>query len=534
MNALLSVSDKTGIVEFAQALHALGIKLLSTGGTAKLLAEKGLPVTEVAEVTGFPEMLDGRVKTLHPKVHGGLLARRDLPEHMAALKAHGIDTIDLLVVNLYPFEATVAKPGCTLEDAIENIDIGGPAMVRSAAKNWKDVGVLTDASQYAQVLAELKACGKLTDKTKFALSVAAFNRISQYDGAISDYLSAVQFGDGVPAGQAPALDVFAAQSNGRFTKLQDLRYGENPHQSAAFYSDLHPAPGSLVTATQLQGKELSYNNIADADAAWECVKSFAAGEGAACVIVKHANPCGVALGADPLEAYSKAFQTDPTSAFGGIIAFNRPLDERAALQVSKQFVEVLMAPDFTPEALDVFKSKVNVRILKISLPAGGATDWDNGRNAVDIKRVGSGLLMQTADNHQLTLADLKVVTQLKPTAEQLQDLLFAWNVAKFVKSNAIVFCKGGMTMGVGAGQMSRLDSARIASIKAGHANLSLAGTAVASDAFFPFRDGLDVVVDAGATCIIQPGGSMRDQEVIDAADERGVAMVFSGVRHFRH
>ncbi|WP_370654662.1 bifunctional phosphoribosylaminoimidazolecarboxamide formyltransferase/IMP cyclohydrolase [Rhodoferax sp.] len=530
MNALLSVSDKTGIVEFAQALHALGIKLLSTGGTAKLLADAGLPVTEVAEVTGFPEMLDGRVKTLHPKVHGGLLARRDLPEHMAALKEHAIDTIDLLVVNLYPFEATVAKAGCTLEDAIENIDIGGPAMVRSAAKNWKDVAVLTDASQYAQVLTELKA-GGLTLKTKFALSVAAFNRISQYDGAISDYLSSINFEEG---NNTPSRQLFPGQSNSQFIKLQDLRYGENPHQSAAFYRDLHPAPGSLVTAQQLQGKELSYNNIADADAAWECVKSFDASKEAACVIVKHANPCGVAVGVDALEAYSKAFQTDPTSAFGGIIALNRTLDERAALQISKQFVEVLMAPDFTPEALEVFKSKVNVRILKISLPAGGMSDWGNGRNAVDVKRIGSGLLMQTADNHQLTLADLKVVTKVQPTAEQLQDLLFAWNVAKFVKSNAIVFCKGGMTMGVGAGQMSRLDSARIASIKAQHAKLSLSGTAVASDAFFPFRDGLDVVVDAGASSIIQPGGSMRDQEVIDAADERGVAMVFSGVRHFRH
>ncbi len=526
MNALLSVSDKTGIVEFAQALHALGIKLISTGGTAKLLAEKGLPVTEVAELTGFPEMLDGRVKTLHPKVHGGLLARRDLPEHMAALTAHHIDTIDLLVVNLYPFEATVAKAGCTLEDAIENIDIGGPAMVRSAAKNWKDVGVLTDASQYEGVLAELNA-GGLTLKTKFALSVAAFNRISQYDGAISDYLSSVNFEEG---NNTPSRQLFPAQSNSQFTKLQDLRYGENPHQQAAFYRDLYPAPGSLVTAQQLQGKELSYNNIADADAAWECVKSFDAGKEAACVIVKHANPCGVAVGTDPLTAYSKAFQTDPISAFGGIIAFNRPLDERAALQVAKQFVEVLMAPDYTPAALAVFKSKVNVRILKISLPADG----NLGRNAVDIKRVSSGLLMQTADNHELTLADLKVVTKVQPTAEQLQDLLFAWKVAKYVKSNAIVFCKDGMTMGVGAGQMSRLDSARIASIKAQHAQLSLSGTAVASDAFFPFRDGLDVVVDAGATCIIQPGGSMRDQEVIDAADERGVAMVFSGVRHFRH
>ncbi len=527
MNALISVSDKTGILEFAQALHALGIKLLSTGGTARLLADAGLPVTEVAELTGFPEMLDGRVKTLHPKVHGGLLARRDVPEHMAALKAQQIDTIDLLVVNLYPFEATVAKPGCTLEDAIENIDIGGPAMVRSAAKNWKDVGVLTDASQYAGVLAELKEGGKLTDKTKFALSVAAFNRISQYDGAISDYLSSIQ-----PDG---SHSLFAGQANGRFIKVQDLRYGENSHQQAALYRDLHPAPGSLVTAKQLQGKELSYNNIADADAAWECVKSFdALKDGAACVIVKHANPCGVAIGVDALEAYSKAFKTDPTSAFGGIIALNCPLDERAALQISKQFVEVLMAPGFTPEALEVMKAKVNVRILQIDLPPGGDTAWKQGRNLIDIKRVGSGLLMQTADNHELALADLKVVSKLQPTPAQLQDLLFAWKVAKYVKSNAIVFCANGMTMGVGAGQMSRLDSARIASIKAQHAGLSLQGTAVASDAFFPFRDGLDVVVDAGATCVIQPGGSIRDDEVIAAANERGVAMVLTGVRHFRH
>ena len=442
---------------------------------------------------------------------------------MAALKEHDIPTIDLLVVNLYPFEATVAKPGCTLEDAIENIDIGGPAMVRSAAKNWRDVGVLTDASQYAGVLAELKTDGKLTDATKFALSVAAFNRISQNDGAISDYLSSIQ-----PDGSHTQ---FPAQTNGRFVKLQDLRYGENAHQQAALYRDLYPAPGSLVTAKQLQGKELSYNNLADADAAWECVKSFT---DAACVIVKHANPCGVAVGKDALEAYSKAFKTDPTSAFGGIIALNCELDERAALQISKQFVEVLMAPSFTKGALEVFKTKVNVRILQIDLPAGGNTAWEQGRNVMDIKRVGSGLLMQTADNHELALADLKVVSKLQPSAAQLQDLMFAWTVAKYVKSNAIVFCKDGMTMGVGAGQMSRLDSARIASIKAGHAGLSLAGTAVASDAFFPFRDGLDVVVDAGATSVIQPGGSMRDQEVIDAADERGVVMVVTGVRHFRH
>ncbi len=526
MNALLSVSDKTGIVEFAQALHALGIKLISTGGTAKLLADKGLPVTEVAEVTAFPEMLDGRVKTLHPKVHGGLLARRDVPEHMAALKAHGIDTIDLLVVNLYPFEATVAKPGCTLEDAIENIDIGGPAMVRSAAKNWKDVGVLTDASQYPAVLEELKKNGKLSDKLRFALSVAAFNRIANYDAAISNYLSAINE-DGSHA-------AFSAQANSNFVKVQDLRYGENPHQQAAFYRDLYPAPGSLVTAKQLQGKELSYNNIADGDAAWECVKSF---DAPACVIVKHANPCGVAVGKDAFEAYSKAFQTDPTSAFGGIIAFNRTVDLAAAQAVSKQFVEVLMAPAYTAEALELLKAKANVRVLQISLDGvkrDGKTAWERGLNAHDVKRVGSGLLIQTADNHELQLSDLKVVTKKAPTPQQVEDLLFAWKVAKFVKSNAIVFCKDGMTMGVGAGQMSRLDSARIASIKAEHAKLSLKDTVVASDAFFPFRDGLDVVIDHGATCVIQPGGSMRDQEVIDAADERGVAMVFSGVRHFRH
>ncbi|MBS0506977.1 MAG: bifunctional phosphoribosylaminoimidazolecarboxamide formyltransferase/IMP cyclohydrolase [Proteobacteria bacterium] len=533
MNALLSVSDKTGIVEFARALHALGIRLLSTGGTAKLLADAGLPVTEVAEVTQFPEMLDGRVKTLHPKVHGGLLARRDMPAHMAALKEHGIDTIDLLVVNLYPFEATVAKPGCTLADAIENIDIGGPAMVRSAAKNWQDVGVVTAADQYAAVLAELKTSGKLSDKLRFALSVAAFNRIAQYDGAISDYLSSVKFDeDKLAEAYVPERNAFPGQSNGHFIKLQDLRYGENSHQSAAWYRDLHPAPGSIVTGVQLQGKELSYNNIADADAAWECVKSFKL---PACVIVKHANPCGVAVGTSALEAYAKAFQTDPTSAFGGIIALNRPVDGAAAQQIAKQFVEVLMAPEFTPEALEVFKSKANVRLMKIALPvAGGATAWEQGRNLMDAKRVGSGLLLQSADNHELQLPDLKVVTQRQPTQEEMQDLMFAWKVAKYVKSNAIVFVKGGMTMGVGAGQMSRLDSARIASIKAQAAGLSLQNTVVASDAFFPFRDGLDVVVDAGATCVAQPGGSMRDQEVIDAANERGVAMVFTGVRHFRH
>ena len=539
--ALISVSDKTGVLEFAHGLHALGVRLLSTGGTAKLLQGAGLPVTEVAEHTGFPEMLDGRVKTLHPKIHGGLLARRDVPEHMQALAAHGIDTIDLLVVNLYPFEATVAKAGCTLAEAIENIDIGGPAMVRSAAKNWQGVAVLTDAAQYAGVLAELKA-GAISLKTKFALSVAAFNRVSDYDGAISDYLSAIDF-DAAGADGVPARGLFPSQSNGRFVKLQDLRYGENPHQQAAFYRDLYPAPGSLVTARQLQGKELSYNNIADADAAWECVKQWGAGvsaspgAAAACVIVKHANPCGVALGASALDAYQKAFQTDPTSAFGGIIAFNVPVDGAVAEAVSKQFVEVLLAPAFTPEALAVFKSKANVRVLQIALDGvqrDGATAWSRGHNLMEVKRVGSGLLMQTADFHELKLSDLNVVTQKQPTPEQLQDLLFAWKVAQYVKSNAIVFCGGGMTLGVGAGQMSRLDSARIASIKAEAAGLSLQGSAVASDAFFPFRDGLDVVIDHGAACVIQPGGSMRDPEVIDAANERGVAMVFTGVRHFRH
>ena len=523
MNALISVSDKTGIVELAQTLHQLGVGLLSTGGTAKLLADAGLPVREVATVTGFPEMLDGRVKTLHPRIHGGLLARRDVPEHMQALQQHQIETIDLLVVNLYPFEATVAKAGCTLEDAIENIDIGGPAMVRSAAKNWKDVAVLTDASQYEGVLNELRSQGAVSQSTRFALSVAAFARIAQYDAAISNYLGSLQ-ADG-------SMHAYPAQLNSTFIKLQDLRYGENPHQSAAFYRDLYPAPGSLASAKQLQGKELSYNNIADADAAWECVKSF---DEAACVIVKHANPCGVAVANNAVGAYRKAFQTDPTSAFGGIIAFNREVDTEAAQAVSAQFVEVLMAPGFTAGALDLLKAKANVRVLQIALPEGGASAWARGMNAQDVKRVGSGLLVQSADNHVLQRADLKVVTQKQPTPEQIDDVLFAWKVAKFVKSNAIVFCANGMTYGVGAGQMSRLDSARIASIKASHAGLSLQGTVVASDAFFPFRDGLDVVADAGATCVIQPGGSMRDQEVIDAANERGLVMLFSGVRHFRH
>ncbi|MEO6625692.1 MAG: bifunctional phosphoribosylaminoimidazolecarboxamide formyltransferase/IMP cyclohydrolase [Burkholderiaceae bacterium] len=523
MKALLSVSDKTGIVELATALQSLGIDLVSTGGTASLLASHGLQVTEVTELTGFPEMLDGRVKTLHPRVHGALLARRDVPAHLEALAGHSIGLIDLLVVNLYPFEATVARRDCTLEDAIENIDIGGPAMVRSAAKNWKGVAVLTDPAQYIPVLEELRRAGVVSDKTRFALAVTAFNRISQYDGAISDYLSGI--------GADGSRSLFAGQANGRFIKLQDLRYGENPHQQAAYYRDLYPAPGSLATATQLQGKELSFNNIADADAAWECVKGFS---GPACVIVKHANPCGVAQASSALQAYAGAWKTDPTSAFGGIIAFNCTLDGPAAEAVGRQFVEVLMAPAFSDEALAVFAPRTNVRLLQLGLPPGGASAWEQGRNAMDVKRVGSGLLMQTADNHEVAESDLRVVTRARPTAAHVADMLFAWKVAKYVKSNAIVFCAGGMTLGVGAGQMSRLDSARIAAIKAQHAGLSLAGSVVASDAFFPFRDGLDAVVDAGAACIVQPGGSRRDEEVIAAADERGVAMAFTGVRHFRH
>jgi phosphoribosylaminoimidazolecarboxamide formyltransferase / IMP cyclohydrolase len=523
MYALLSVSDKTGIVAFAQGLHALGLTLLSTGGTAQLLIQAGLPVTEVAEHTGFPEMLDGRVKTLHPTIHGGLLARRAVAQHMAALADHNIPPIDLLVVNLYPFEATVAQAGCTLEDAIENIDIGGPAMVRSAAKNWQDVAVLTDAAQYAGVLHELQNAKEVSLATKFSLSVAAFNRIAQYDAAISNYLASIQ-----PDGSRTA---FPAQTHLSFVKLQDLRYGENPHQSAAFYRDPDPAPGALVTAQQLQGKALSFNNIADADAAWECVKSF---ESPSCVIVKHANPCGVALGDHALGAYTRAFQTDPTSAFGGIIAFNCPIDGAAAAAITKQFVEVLIAPHFSAEALAVFASKPNTRVLKIALPPPQPSRDLQSHHALDIKRVGSGLLMQSADAHRVQASELKVVTRLAPTPAQMADLQFAWIVAKYVKSNAIVFCHQGATLGVGAGQMSRIDSARIACIKADNASLRLQGSVVASDAFFPFRDGLDVVVDAGACCVIQPGGSVRDPEVIAAADERGIAMVFTGVRHFRH
>jgi len=529
--ALLSVSDKQGIVDFARVLAELGVRLLSTGGTARLLADAGLAVTEVAEVTGSPEMLDGRVKTLHPRIHGGLLARRDRPEHMAALAEHGIGTIDLLVVNLYPFAQATARPDCALEDAIENIDVGGPAMLRAAAKNWADVAVVIDPADYPRVIDELRA-GGVQRNTRFMLARKVFAHTAAYDGMISNYLSALQPGAEDKVSGVPVREPYPAVVTLQLTKMQDMRYGENPHQSAAFYRDAAAAPGLLAGWTQLQGKALSYNNVADADAAWECVKSFdATGSsgvacGAACVIVKHANPCGVAVGSDVAEAYGKALQTDPTSAFGGIIAFNRPLDAAAAEKIVKQFVEVVIAPAVTAEARAVFAPKQNVRLLEVPLAPS--------TNDFDFKRVGGGVLMQSPDARNVGPGELRVVTKLAPTAAQMDDLLFAWKVAKFVKSNAIVFAASGMTLGVGAGQMSRVDSARIAGIKATHAGLSLAGSAVASDAFFPFRDGLDVVVDAGAACVIQPGGSMRDDEVIAAADERGIAMVFTGTRHFRH
>ncbi|WP_066091670.1 bifunctional phosphoribosylaminoimidazolecarboxamide formyltransferase/IMP cyclohydrolase [Xanthomonas massiliensis] len=518
--ALLSVSDKTGLVELARALAARGVELLSTGGTARAIREAGLAVRDVSDVTGFPEMMDGRVKTLHPVVHGGLLGRAGTDD--AVMAAHGIAPIDLLVLNLYPFEQVTARADCTLAEAVENIDIGGPAMLRSAAKNFARVAVVTSPDQYAGLLAELEAHdGRLSAATRLGLSVAAFNRVAQYDAAISNYLSAV-----TDASQAvPVRSAFPAQANGSFVKVMDLRYGENPHQQAAFYRDLHPAPGSLATFEQLQGKELSYNNIADADAAWECVRQF---DAPACVIVKHANPCGVAVGAGCGDTYEAAYATDPTSAFGGIIAFNRVLDAATARTIlERQFVEVLIAPDYEDGALEYARKKANVRVLRI--PFAPAS-----KGFIDTKRVGSGLLMQTADDRAVSRDELKVVTRLAPTEAQLRDLLFAWRVAKFVKSNAIVYARDNHTIGVGAGQMSRVYSARIAGIKAHDAGLQVEGSVMASDAFFPFRDGIDAAAEAGIKAVIQPGGSMRDAEVIAAADEHGIAMVFTGIRHFRH
>jgi len=525
--ALISVSDKTGVLEFAQGLAAQGVNLLSTGGTAKMLRDAGLAVTEIGDYTGFPEMLDGRVKTLHPKVHGGILARRDLPEHLATIEAHGIPTIDLVCVNLYPFAATIAKAGVTLEDAIENIDIGGPAMVRSSAKNYNGVAIVTDPEDYAPLLEEMKANGgALQLATRFGLAKKAFTHTARYDSMIANWLTGLDEGaETQPAEAAPVPAIFPAKLQLAFDRTEILRYGENSHQSAAFYREPNPVAGSIAAYTQLQGKELSYNNIADSDAAWECVKSF---DAPACVIVKHANPCGVAIDGTLLGAYEKSFKTDSTSAFGGIIAFNGEvgIDVVNAMNERKHFVEVLIAPAFTAEAKAALAAKANLRVLVVPI--------SRELNALEYKRVGGGLLVQTPDNFTAQASGLKIVTKVQPTAQQIEDLLFAERVAKFVKSNAIVFCGNGMTLGVGAGQMSRVDSTKIASIKAQHAGLELKGSVVASDAFFPFRDGVDVLAEAGAKAVIQPGGSMRDEEVIAAADEHGLAMVFTGNRHFRH
>ena len=513
--ALISVSDKTGIIEFASALAERGYGLLSTGGTAKTLAEAGLAVTEVSDFTGSPEIMGGRVKTLHPKVHGGLLGRAGVDE--AVMAEQDIPRIDMAVINLYPFEQVTADPKCRFEDAIENIDIGGPAMVRSAAKNFESVAIVTSPDQYETVIERLDAGnGRLDRQTRFQLSVAAFNRVAQYDDAISNYLSARNAEGGV--------DAFPAQANPCFVKVANLRYGENPHQQAAWYRDLYPAPGSLATAKQHQGKELSYNNIGDADAAWECVRQF---DETACAIIKHANPCGAAVAETCGDAYDLAFQTDPTSAFGGIIAFNRRLDAATAqVIIERQFVEVLIATDYDAAAIEILKSKPNVRVLEI----------DGGKAAPqqESKRIGSGLLIQTSDLKPIFPADCKVVTQREPTDEQWRDLMFAWKVARMVKSNAIVYAANGRTVGVGAGQMSRVDSARIGRWKAEDAGLPIAGAVMASDAFFPFRDGIDTAAEAGIAAVIEPGGSMRDDEVIAAADEHGMAMVFTGIRHFRH
>jgi phosphoribosylaminoimidazolecarboxamide formyltransferase / IMP cyclohydrolase len=517
--ALLSVSDKTGIVEFARGLAARGVALLSTGGTAQLLAAQGVDVTDVGRYTGFPELLDGRVKTLHPKIHAGILGRRDIAAHREALAQHAIPTIDLVVVNLYPFRETVANPGCTLDDAIENIDIGGPAMVRSAAKNWMHVGVVVDARDYDAVLADLdENAGKLSAALRFRLMQQAFAHTAAYDGAIANWLTARDI-DSRSTG-------FPQSFHYTGDKRQDMRYGENPHQRAALYREVDAPPSAIASYRQLQGKELSFNNVADADAAWRCVTAFA---DPTCVIVKHANPCGVATADAPHGAYRAALATDPVSAFGGIVAFNRPVDAVTLAAVAAQFVEVVIAPGYASDALPVIARKKNVRVLELPLPPADAS-----RDEWDFQRVGGGLLVQNADDARIEAANLRVMTTRIPSAAQTADLLFAWRVACFVKSNAIVYCADLKTLGVGAGQMSRVDSTRIAAIKAAEAGLSLAGSVVASDAFFPFRDGLDVVADNGAIAVIQPGGSIRDEEVIAAANERGIAMVFTGVRHFRH
>jgi len=512
--ALISVSNKTGVLDFCRELDKMGIELLSTGGTAKLLAENNVKVTEVSDYTGFPEMMDGRVKTLHPKVHGGILGRRGIDDDIMA--ANGINAIDMVVVNLYPFEEAIAKPDCDLETAIENIDIGGPTMIRAAAKNHNDVAIVVDHNDYSEILTELTSNNnQLAHQTRFNLALKSFEHTARYDTAISIYLGKVnQTG-------------FADTLNLQFNKTQDLRYGENPHQKAAFYQEKTPEVGTISSAKQLQGKELSYNNIADTDSALECVKTF--NDKPTCVIVKHANPCGVAQAENLLDAYDLAYATDPTSSFGGIIAFNRELDKTtAAAIISRQFVEVIIAPSISADAQAVLAEKKNVRVLECG-------QWaTNKLSVLDYKRVSGGLLVQDKDFGEITTADMKVVTKRQPTEEELADLLFTWKVAKFVKSNAIVYCKNGRTIGVGAGQMSRVYSAKVAGIKAADEGLVVEGSVMASDAFFPFRDGLDAAAEAGITAVIQPGGSMRDNEVIEAADEHNIAMVFTGMRHFRH
>ena len=526
--ALLSVSDKSGIVEFAQRLSEKGVDLLSTGGTAKLLAENGIKVTEVSDYTGHPEIMDGRVKTLHPKVHGGILARRGTDE--VVMEENDISAIDMVVVNLYPFANAVSDENCSLENAIENIDIGGPTMVRAAAKNHKDVTIVVNASDYDRVLAELDNNNdSLTYKTRFDLAIAAYEHTASYDGMIANY-----FGKMLPAyGEAETESEasfenkvkFPRTFNSQFIKTQDLRYGENSHQDAAFYVEANPEEASVSTAKQIQGKALSYNNIADTDSALECVKEF---DEAACVIVKHANPCGVAIGDNILAAYEQAYKTDPTSAFGGIIAFNRELDaDTAEAIVSRQFVEVIIAPSISDAAAQIVAAKPNVRLLECG-------QWSTQTTGLDYKRVNGGLLVQDRDQGKVAASDLKVVTKRQPTTDEMRDLQFCWKVAKYVKSNAIVYVKNSMTIGVGAGQMSRVYSAKVAGIKAADENLEVVGSVMASDAFFPFRDGLDAAAAAGITAVIQPGGSMRDNEVIAAADEHNIAMVFTGMRHFRH
>jgi phosphoribosylaminoimidazolecarboxamide formyltransferase/IMP cyclohydrolase len=522
--ALLSVSDKTGIVDFARSLSQKGVDILSTGGTAKLLAENGIKVTEASDYTGHPEIMDGRVKTLHPKIHGGILARRGIDE--AVMAENNISAIDIVVVNLYPFAEAVSDKNCTLANAIENIDIGGPTMVRAAAKNHKDVTIVVNASDYDRVLAEMNTNNdSLTYQTRFDLAIAAYEHTAAYDGMIANY-----FGKMLPAyGKETATEMqdnqFPRTINSQFIKKEDLRYGENSHQNAAFYVEANPEEASVSTATQLQGKALSYNNIADTDAALECVKEF---QEPACVIVKHANPCGVSIGDNILAAYEGAYRTDPTSAFGGIIAFNRELDaDTAEAIVSRQFVEVIIAPSISDAAAQIVAAKPNLRLLECG-------QWDTTTTELDIKRVNGGLLVQDRDQGKVASDELKVVTKRQPTEDEMRDLQFCWKVAKYVKSNAIVYVKNSMTIGVGAGQMSRVYSAKVAGIKAADENLEVKGSVMASDAFFPFRDGLDAAAEAGITAVIQPGGSMRDDEVIAAADEHGIAMVFTGMRHFRH